>query len=660
MSHPPDSRPQSPTPATLVHATARPRREADRPAPPCLLVLCGASGDLTRRLLMPALYNLACDGLLPAQFAVVGFARDDLSTDVFRERLTADVRRFSTRPQFDAPTWEALAARLYYTAGDFADPTAYQRLAGLLAELDTRHQTQGNRLYYLATPPAVFALIAEHLDRAGLTHRPAGWSRLVVEKPFGHDLSSARALNQALLAHWREDQVFRIDHYLGKETVQNLLAFRFANGIFEPLWNKNHIDHVQFTVSETVGVEGRGRYYDRAGVLRDMIQNHMLQMLAYLGMEPPSSLRPDAVRAEKAKLLDTVRLMTPAEVRCGTVRGQYGPGKKADGSPAAGYRDEPDVDPHSHTETFAALKLFIDNWRWEGVPIYFRSGKSLWQRGTNLVVQFKKAPEILFRDTPTVTGLASNQLIFHIQPGQGIEFRFLAKTPGPSLALQTVDMRFDYREAFQAARGTGYEVLLYHCLTGDATLFSHTDLVEAAWRIAQPILDGWAEAPADDFPNYPAGSWGPRAAFDLLQRDGRRWVEVINHEALARVPLFRDGDPVFLHNLAMTLKPVALSPDELIAHQGEPGREMYVVCRGRVEILNEHGARLAVLGEGDCFGEMSLLQAGPRTASIRALEPCDLFMLDEADFQRFVHDHPRFHADLQETARRRLAAGRAP
>src|SRR5262249_48077706 len=376
-------------------------------------------------------------------------------------------------------------------------------------------------------------------------------------------------LNRTLLAHWSEEQIYRIDHYLGKETVQNILAFRFSNGIYEPLWNKNHVDHIQFTVSETVGVEGRGKYYDRTGVLRDMIQNHMFQMLAYLCMEPPVSFQADAIRNEKAKLLEAVRIMKPEDVPHNTVRGQYGPGKKPDGTPAPGYRQEKDVDPQSRTETFAAVKLHIDNWRWDGIPVYLRSGKSLWKRGTEIIVQFKKAPDVIFRGTPAAERLDANRLLFHIQPDQGIEFRFHAKAPGPLMFLQKVDMRFDYRESFEASRGTGYEVLLYNVMIGDATLFSRTDLVETAWRVAQPILDVWGQNPPDDFPNYPAGTWGPTAAFDLIQRDGRVWIEVINREVLVNVPLFQGASPTCLHSLAMMLKPIVFPAGEHIIRKGE-------------------------------------------------------------------------------------------
>jgi glucose-6-phosphate 1-dehydrogenase len=633
--------------STITTPTATP------PGDPCLLVIFGASGDLTRRLLMPAVYNLACDGLLPGRFAVAGVALDELSTAQFRDRLSADIRQFTTRPTLDPAVWDDLVRRLHYLPGDFAAPATYQRLGELLARLDAEQQTGGNLLFYLATPPAVFGLICEQLARAGFHRRDRGWSRVIVEKPFGKDLDSARDLSRRLLADWAENQIYRIDHYLGKETVQNLLTFRFANELFEPLWNREHVDHIQLTAAETVGVEGRGGYYDRTGVLRDMIQNHLLQMLAYLCMEPPASFQPDPIRDAKAQLLQAVRIFRPDQVPEHAVRGQYGPGKKADGSAALGYRQEPGVAPESRTETFAAVQLFVDNPRWQGVPIYLRSGKSLWKRGTEIIVEFKRAPDALFRGTPLEDRLEANRLIFHMQPDQGIEFRFHAKPPGPALALQKVNMRFDYRENFEAPRGTGYEVLLYSALCGDTTLFSRTDLVESAWRIVQPILDAWGGTPVADFPNYPAGSWGPKAAFDLIARGGRRWVEVINRNVLEKVALFHGGDPVFLHNLAMTLRPAVCPAGEHIIRKGEIGGEMYFMCRGEVEVLDEAGTVLSTLGEGDFFGEIALLSSQPRTASVRARTPCDLFVLSKADFDRILTDFPQFAVSVREVARKR-------
>jgi glucose-6-phosphate 1-dehydrogenase len=618
------------------------------------MVLFGASGDLTKRLLTPAIYNLACDGLLPKHFAIIGVAKDELSSEQFRRNLTDGIQKFKTRPTFDQAIWDSLVGRIYYTHGTFEDPATYARLTEVLSRVEAEQQTGGNLLHYLATPPVVFAMIAEKLATAGLARRPHGWIRMIVEKPFGRDLHSALALNRAMLTHWAENQLYRIDHYLGKETVQNLLAFRFSNGAFEPLWNKNHVDHIQLTVSETVGVETRGDYYDKVGVLRDMIQNHMFQMLAYVCMEPPSSFRADAVRNEKAKLLEAVRMLKPADVARNVVRGQYGPVTKPDGTVTVkGYRQEDNVPPTSTTETFAAMRLFVDNWRWDGVPIYLRSGKSLWKRGTEIIVQFKKAPDALFRETPAGGHLDANKLIFHIQPDQGIEFRFHAKTPGPAMDLQKVNMRFDYKEAFEAARGTGYEVLLYNAMAGDATLFSRTDLVEAAWRIAQPMLDAWADPTTADFPNYQAGSWGPPAAYDLVKRDGRQWVEVVNRGVLENVPLFRDADPVFLHNLALMLQPAIVPAGEPIVRHGDAGDEMYFICRGRAEALDSAGKTLAALGEGDFFGELSLLFSRPRSATVRAVTPCDLFVLGRTDFEKVLRDYPKLSASLHEIAKNR-------
>jgi len=619
----------------------------------CVMVLFGASGDLAKRLLVPALYNLACDGLLPKRFALVGVAMDPLTTEQFRARMSADIRKFSTRRQFDEEVWRDLESRLHYIRGRFDDADTFGRLASAIGEVDAAYEIGGNVLFYLAVPPALFGLISAQLGAAGQTASDRGWRRVIVEKPFGHDLASATALSRELLTHWREEQIYRIDHYLGKETVQNLLAFRFSSGIFEPLWARHHVDHLQITVAETVGVEGRGHYYDGAGVLRDMIQNHMLQMLAYLCMEPPSSFKPEAIRNEKAKVLDAVRIMRPEDVLVNTVRGQYGPGKRADGTDAVGYRQEPDVAPGSRTETFAAIKCFIDNWRWDGVPIYLRSGKALWRRGTDILVQFKKAPEVIFRDTPAVEHLEANQLVFHIQPDEEIELRFQAKRPGPAMSLQKVNMRFDYRESFTASRATGYEVLLHQCMHGDTMLFSRTDLVESAWRIAQPILDAWAANPPTDFPNYSAGSWGPKTAFDLIERDGRSWLEAVNRGVIETVPLFEACDGVFQHNIAMVLKPEVVDAGEFVIRKGDVGDKMYFLVRGEVEVVDGEGRVVNTLGPGSFFGETALILAAPRTASIRGRQRSDLFVLERGDFNRVLRDHPHFARSILEASRAR-------
>jgi glucose-6-phosphate 1-dehydrogenase len=630
-------------------ASALDSRQA--PAEPCVLVIFGASGDLTKRLLIPAIYNLACDGLLPEEFAIVGIAMDEFTTEQFREKMSNDIRRFSTRTEIDTKTWDWLCSRLYYTQGKFGDDTVFARLKDLVSKLDTQYQARGNVLFYMATPPSVFGLISDNLEKAGFKTSSAGWKRIIVEKPFGHDLASAISLNREILTYWTEDQVYRIDHYLGKETVQNIIAFRFSNGMFEPLWNRNFIDHIQFTVAESVGVEGRGAYYDQSGVLRDMMQNHMFQMLAYLCMEPPSSFAPEAIRNEKSKVLEAVRIMDPGAVRANTVRGQYGTGRGSDGKPVPGYREESSVPPQSATETFAAVKLFIDNWRWNGVPIYLRSGKRLWKRGTEIVVQLKSPPSVVFRGTP-VESLDPNRLIFHIQPDQGIELRFQAKTPGPKMALQKVNMRFDYSQAFTASRAVGYEVLIYNCMNGDATLFSRTDLVETAWRIAQPILDLWkTESP--DFPNYAAGTWGPKAAFELIEGDGRKWVEILNRESLEKVPLFEGADAVLLSSLIMALKPVVFQPGDLVIRKGEIGRELYLISSGNAEVIDASGSIIATLSEGDFFGEISLLTSAPRNATVRAQSYCDFFVLEKADFVRVLRDHPQFLKSMMEIAQAR-------
>ena len=547
--------------------------------------------------------------------------------------------------------WNDLVARFNYQQGGFDDLAAFGTLKAEVARLDVQYKIGGNVLFYFATAPRFFGLLCDQLHEAGFKDGP-GWKRIIVEKPFGTDLESARQLNREVLANWHEDQIYRVDHYLGKETVQNLLAFRFSNGMFEPLWNKHHIDNIQFNVAEAVDVEGRGGYYDSSGVIRDMMQNHMFQMLAYLCMEVPGSFDAHAIRNEKAKLLEAVRVYTPEEVERYAVRGQYGPQLDDQGRVVKpGYRQEKDVAPDSKTETFAAARLHIDNWRWEGVPIYLRSGKALWKRGTEIIVELKKAPQVLFRNTP-VKSLDANRLIFHIQPTQGIEVQFHAKIPGPTLQLQPVNMRFGYGEAFKASRYTGYEVMIYSCSHGDATLFSRGDLVEAAWRVAQPILDYWKATPVD-FPNYARGSWGPAAASDLIERDGRHWFEVLSEDVLKRVGIFRDGDPLFLSQVVLALRPDVVAPGETIIRKGDMGRQMYVLVRGEAEVLDEAGRVVKLFRDGDFFGEVALLIHTARTATVRARTVCDLMVLDQSSFSRILHDHPQFAASVEQIARER-------
>jgi glucose-6-phosphate 1-dehydrogenase len=423
----------------------------------------------------------------------------------------------------DPDLWEWFVRRLHYLPGDFGDANLYSQLKELLVKVNRDHSTHENYFFYLATAPNYFGPVVEQLANAGLMEEnPHHWRRVIIEKPIGHDLESARALNKQLLKVATESQIYRIDHYLGKETVQNILAFRFANGIFEPVWNRRYIDHIQISVGETVGVEGRGSYYDTAGALRDMVPNHIMQLISLTSMEPPISFRADAVRDEQAKILHAIQPMSSEEVLTRTVRGQYGDGTTADGHHAPSYRQEDDVPRDSRTETFVAMKLMIDNWRWADVPFYLRTGKRLPSRNTHVVIQFRRAPFVLFRDTP-VENLMPNQLVMHIQPEEGISLRFAAKVPGPQMRLGPVDMNFEYADYFGQQPSTGYERLLHDCMIGDATLFQRADMVEAGWCVVSPVLDVWKALPPRNFPNYPAGTWGPKEADELLERDGRRW-----------------------------------------------------------------------------------------------------------------------------------------
>jgi len=488
---------------------------------PCVMVIFGASGDLTRRKLFPALYNLASQGLLSREFAVIGVARNPLSTEEARQKLTEDFKQFATGA-IEKDLWDWFVQRIYYVAGDFDNPATYQQLKDTLSKVDTEHNTHGNYFFYLATSPDYFGDIVERLGKVELMcEENSHWRRVIVEKPFGHDLDTARSLNQQLLKVVKEPQIYRIDHYLGKETVQNILAFRFANGIFEPIWNRRYIDHVQISVAETVGVEKRGGYYDTAGALRDMVPNHIMQLISLTAMEPPISFEANAVRDEQAKILHAIQPFTSEEVLSKTVRGQYGEGTM-DNERVPAYRAEEGVPPESRTETFVAMKLLIDNWRWAGVPFYLRTGKRLPSRNTHVVIQFRRAPFMLFRETQ-VEDLMPNQLVLHIQPEEGISLRFAAKTPGPAMNLGEVDMDFEYADYFGQTPNTGYERLLHDCMIGDATLFQRADMVEAGWSVVNPVLDVWKALPPRNFPNYPAGTWGPKDADELLERDGRRW-----------------------------------------------------------------------------------------------------------------------------------------
>ena len=487
---------------------------------PCAMVIFGAGGDLTKRKLVPALYHLAEGGLLSNSFSIVGLARSDRSDEVFRNQLREGIREHVSDP--DQRIVDRILSNSYYIAGDYRDVSVYEKLRQNLTETDSRHATGGNYLFYLATPPSFFGTTVNLLGQGGLiTEEDGRWRRVVVEKPFGRDIDSARSLNLELTKVVGERQIYRIDHYLGKETVQNILVFRFSNGIFEPIWNRRYVDHVQITVAESLGVEHRAAYYEEAGALRDMVPNHLFQLLALTAMEPPVSFEAEAVRDEKGKVLDAIQPILPEQVLTRSVRGQYG-GGAADEKKLRAYRSEPRIAADSSTETYVALKLLIDNWRWAGVPFYLRTGKRLARRATEIAIQFKCAPFMLFRNTG-VNELAPNQLVLRIQPKEGISLSFGAKVPGPTSKIGQVDMDFSYAEHFGNAPRTGYETLLYDCMKGDATLFQRADNVETSWQIVAPILDVWKALPAREFPNYASGSWGPADSDKLLARDGRRW-----------------------------------------------------------------------------------------------------------------------------------------
>ena len=490
-------------------------------APPCVMVVFGAGGDLTRRKLVPALVNLRRGGLLTDDTRVVAVSRPGVEEMGFRAKLLDDASGF-LEPGLSPDERGWLDTHLSLVFGNLDDPSTYQNLR---VELD--RLALGHALFYLAVPPALFGPIAKGLGAAGLNEgtlpgsSEAAWRRIVVEKPFGRDAATARALNQELASAFSEGQIYRIDHYLGKETVQNLMVFRFANGIFEPVWNRRYIDHVQITVAEAVGVEGRGGYYETAGALRDMVQNHLFQLLALTAMEPPNSFEADRVRDERVKVLRSIRPFTPELVAQDVVRGQYVAGA-VDGKPAVGYREEPTVAPTSDTETYVALKLLIDNWRWADVPFYLRTGKRLNRRVSEIAIRFKSPPLLLFRDAACAHQVVPNTLIVRIQPDEGIALRFQAKLPGPDLSVGLVRMDFKYADYFGARPSTGYETLLYDVMTGDPSLFHRADMVETGWEVVAPLLEAWTRTP-DGVEPYPASSWGPPSAQALLARDGREW-----------------------------------------------------------------------------------------------------------------------------------------
>jgi len=510
-----------PTQPIRVHSTApeiAPSRRL-KPADPCTIVLFGAAGDLTRRLVVPALYNLAHTGVLPENFALVGIDHNQRTTEQWRALLLDKLKSFGGAT-VDEAVWEKLAARMVYVPGDFTAADLYTGIGKVLAEVETAHGTRGNVIFYLAVADRFFGTIVDRLGEAGLVRQggnepgqPAAWRRVVVEKPFGHSLPSARELNAQLLRTLQEDQIFRIDHFLGKDTVQNIMALRFANGFFEPMWNRDRIDHVQITVAEAVGVEGRGRFYETTGALRDMVPNHVFSLLSMVAMEPPTCFEADAIRSRKADVFACMRAVDPAAA----VRGQYGAGA-VQGKPAKAYREDPTVALDSNVETYAAMRLEIDNWRWAGVPFYVRTGKHMAERLTEIAIRFKQAPHVLFDNTP-VNEVPPNWLVLRIAPNEGISLQFEVKRRGPAMELAAVKMDFAYDDWFERQPNVGYETLLYDVMIGDQTLFMRADMIEHAWRIVQPVLDSWAAHKAD-FPNYESGSDGPATAEALI--DGNR------------------------------------------------------------------------------------------------------------------------------------------
>lgn len=507
-------------------ACVPPDPQKPQPADSCVVAIFGATGDLTARKLMPALYNLKREGLLPDAFAVIGIGRQALDAAAYEQKVRRDLEEFAAHP-IDSAAADWLAGRLSYVRGNVDDPATYERLE---RQITSGSPPGAGVLFYLAVPSDLFGPIVGQLGRAGLTDEPAGaWRRVVIEKPFGDDLRSAHALNQHMLGVLTESQIYRIDHYLGKETVQNILALRFGNGIFEPIWNRRYIDSVQITVAETVGVEQRGDFYEQAGALRDVLQNHVFQLLAVTAMEPPSTFRADAVRDERLKVLRAIRPFTGESAARDIVRGQYAPGT-IEGRRVPAYRAEPKVAPDSRIETYVAMRVVVDNWRWANVPFYLRTGKRMADRATEIAIQFKRAPLALFHETP-VECTQPNWLVLGIQPRESISIQFQAKIPGPNVQLGAVDMDFCYADYFGQTPNTGYETLLYDCMTGDATLFQRADIVEAGWAVVTPALDMWQTDRGGTPASYAAGTWGPAEAEEMLLRDGRAWRQPFSKSA---------------------------------------------------------------------------------------------------------------------------------
>jgi len=486
------------------------------------MVIFGATGDLTHRKLLPALYDLALEHPLPAGFSVVGFARRPYSDDDFRQQALESINAHSRQKPVNLQVWDSFASGIRYLQSAFHDPKGYEKLNTLLNTLDQERGTSGNRIFYLSTPPSQYPEIIQRIGAAGLNKNRKGWTRIIIEKPFGHDLASAHELNRQVSKVFREEQVYRIDHYLGKETVQNILVFRLANGIFEPVWNRRYIDHVQITVAENLGLEGRSFYYEESGAIRDIVQNHVLQLLTLVAMEPPIAFDADAVRDEKVKVLHALQPFVGRDVSINSIRAQYGPGWVG-GKPVPGYLEENGVSPTSTTETYVSMKIYIDNWRWAGIPFYLRTGKYLPKRVTEIAIQFKQAPLILFKRSEAHGQIEPNVLILRIQPDEGISLKFGAKVPGTEMQIRAVNMDFFYGSSFVREQPEAYERLILDCMVGDSTLFTRRDEVEAAWIFIQGILDEWKDEPRETIQTYEAGTWGPQAADEYIWKDGRRW-----------------------------------------------------------------------------------------------------------------------------------------
>ena len=507
-----------------ISSTQEDKGQFRRYTPPCILVIFGATGDLTARKLLPALYNLKREGQLPSQFVCVGFARRPKSHDEFREEMRQAINQFSRVKPVDESLWSSFKNQIYYHQSEFDDQKGYESLKTFLDSLDAQHGTKGNRVFYLSTQPSFFPNIVKNLHQSKLIYPVQDdiekWSRVIIEKPFGHDLASAYDLQNELLHYLKEEQLYRIDHYLGKETVQNLLVFRFGNSIFENLWNNRYIDHVQITVAEEIGIGSRGKLWEESGLIRDIVQNHMMQLLSLVAMEPPTGLDAESIRDEKVKVLEAIRPFDETTLRTHATRGQYGPGF-INGEAVKGYRQEDNVAKDSNVETYAAIKLYIDNWRWFGVPFYIRGAKRLPKRTTEIAITFKDPPQVLFGKS--LSKESSNVLTIRIQPNEGISLKINCKVPGPSAPIQPVKMDFRYGSYFGTMPPEAYERLILDCMAGDSTLFARQDEVFNSWRILSPLLEFWASEKPIDFPNYQAGTWGPKSADDLIENDQRKW-----------------------------------------------------------------------------------------------------------------------------------------